>query len=120
MAIKWDEWEDMVAKEKSSFELIERELDVEGKELMKILDIKERNVVAPRVSDLLKLNLIFVSGSIKNKNNHTTNIFKIIKPDKFNKPKMNNELRNILVKLNKLSQDDLRTLLHSVEEFIDN
>ena len=87
-------------------------------QLMKVLNIKERNIVAPRVSDLLNLNLIFVSGSIRNKRNHKTNIFKIVNSFDFIKPKIDNNLRLILDKLSKLNQDDLRSLSHTVEGMI--
>ena len=85
--------------------------------LMITMSETERNKVAPRLSDLLRLNLIKVMGNTKNSKGHTESTFKVVELIDYVIPKKIN-MKTLLATVKKLSQDELRTLRIEVEGLI--
>jgi predicted metal-dependent hydrolase len=97
------------------YDTIKKTSSISTDDIMHILNISERNSVAPRVSDLLRKNLIKIVGNKINKLNHTVNMFSITTSGEFKAPKKT-DLKSLKKRVVKLSRNELNELFEYILE----
>lgn len=96
------------------FRCIDEHPNLNCEALMLVMKETERNKIAPRISDLLKLGLIEVVGSVINTKGHTESTFHIVESNEFKAPKTT-DLKSLFHKLDKYSDSELEFIKKYIE-----